>query len=221
MGTLQIISSTEDYLVVQKPPMLVCQSDSANSPTLFDQAVKVFPDDQLHLLTRIDQPVSGLVLLSKNKNFLKHFTQQQTAKKVVKSYLALVEGQWKYEQNCFNHFITKNQKARKANINDKGKGKSVESNIELLSTLDRYSLLRVQITSGKFHQIRAQLSYLGHPIKGDVKYRARRKNKDRYIMLHSHKISFACRNEQIELESPIPENDPLWNTALDAIEANH
>lgn len=208
-----IVISNSDFIVVDKAPMLVCQSSINTTPSLLEKISKEYPGESLHLLTRIDQPVSGLVLIGRSKDFIQHFHHLQQQGKTLKCYKAIVEGHWTHSTETFHHHLQKNTKHRKAFINEEGKGKAVETIISLEKKLERYSILNVRIRSGKFHQIRAHLAFLGHPIKGDVKYGARRKNKDRYILLHSSELIFDYKNTSFNIRSPLPEYDNLWKEA--------
>jgi 23S rRNA pseudouridine1911/1915/1917 synthase len=106
--------------------------------------------------------------------------------------------------------VKKNKKAYQSKKGQKGK-KAILS-YKTLARTDRYHLLDIDLLSGRFHQIRAQLSLIGCPIKGDVKYGARRANKDRSIHLHAWKISFVhpFNGESINITAPWPD-DPVWN----------
>ena len=89
--------------------------------------------------------------------------------------------------------------------------KELSSRFNTLLKLDRYSLLEIEMNSGRFHQLRSQCAHLGHPIKGDVKYGARRSNKNRSIHLHSYEIRFMSRSLKEEVfQADLPKNDDLW-----------
>ena len=210
-----ILSDTEHYLAVSKPSGLLSQaSKNEGEAHLIDQLdPRLYKS--LHLLTRIDRPVSGLCLLSKSKSFSKHYLNLQSMGKVNKSYLALVEKKLILNNETIRHLGLHDKKRHKTHItkNTDHKDKmSLVSQMNTLLVLDNYSLISVSITAGKFHQIRAQLSALGHPIKGDVKYGARRKNKDRSIHLHSAAINFENIDGQaVEITAGLPKNDDLWS----------
>jgi len=210
--TTDIIANEADYLIVSKKPGKLVQGDEGGNLSLLDEAAKIDGKSKLHLLTRLDRPVGGLVLFSKTKPFNTHYLAQQEGKMVSKEYLAIVEGKTE-EKFVLNHYHRQDSKYKKARIVDKEtKGyKAVTLECECIKKLERYSVLKLTLNSGKFHQIRAQLSFIGHPIKGDVKYGARRKNKDRSIYLHAHRISFTDLNkENREYVASPDKEDNLW-----------
>lgn len=209
----RIIADHDDHLVVNKAAGFASQSSrdplSPNLHGLLEDELKT----KLHLLTRLDQPVSGLCLLSKNQHFTRLINKAQEKGDITKQYLAIVEGRLELDNKTLVHYLMKNSKKRKAIVSDiSAKGmKEVESIANTLLVLDRYSLLAIKIKSGKFHQIRAQLAHIGHPVKGDVKYGARRSNKTRFIHLHSWKLDLRHPdNKELNYEAELPKNDDLW-----------
>ncbi len=169
----------------------------------------------VHLLSRVDRPVSGLLMLSTLPAFTKHYLKQQESEAIEKEYIAIVQGAWKEKDSevvLYHKHDTKNRKARISADPHSG-GTQVKMQLEQLRVLDNYSILKVTLITGRFHQIRACLSHLEHPIKGDVKYGARRKNPDRSIHLHSYKIRFVDRHgDKKEFDAPFPEGS-LWDLA--------
>lgn len=217
---LKKIAHTSDYLVVQKPPCMLSQSDinkdSENVVDLMTQQIK----KPLHLLTRLDRPVGGILILSKKKPFTKHYLRQQSEGIVVKTYIAIIEGKLEQESVDLEHYIIHDKKKRKTIVSDKplDNYKKVELAVERVEALDNYTIISVRLNTGRFHQIRAQLSHAGYPIKGDVKYGARRKNKDRSIYLHAHQIEFKDMDRQsVIYKASLPEEDTLWQLAAQKI----
>ena len=86
---------------------------------------------------------------------------------------------------------------------------------QIIKKLDRYSLLEIDLKTGRHHQIRSQLSLIGSTIKGDLKYGFDRSNKDGGIHLHARKLSFIhpVKKEEINIVAPVP-NDPIWNACV-------
>ena len=119
--------------------------------------------------------------------------------------------------NCTSHFLMllvlqKNQKANRTAVSDDNEdGDLSEMTYRLLGSSDNYHLLEVHLHTGRHHQIRAQLAAIGSPIKGDVKYGARRGNRDRSIHLHAWKLGFEhpISGERVELMAALPD-DPVW-----------
>lgn len=209
---LDLILETDDFLAVNKPNGLLSQSDRHNEENTHDLVRRKF-NKKAHLLTRLDRPVSGVLFFSKNKRFTQHFQGLQSEGLVEKQYLAFVQGKLVLENKEVNHFIYHDKKHFKARVSDTiiKNYNPCQAVISSVKVLDNYSAVSVKITNGQFHQIRAQLSFMGHTIKGDVKYGARRSNKDRSIHLHCQSISFkSLDGDTIEVKAPIPQTDNLW-----------
>ncbi len=203
---------------MQKPSTLPSQRDKTGDKSILDLA-EIYAKRKLQLLHRLDRPVSGVMLLSKEKNFTQHFTSLQEAGKVKKTYFALCakvdipkKGEW------LDH-IVKDARLKKAYIGKTDESKEAKLQYEVVHELDNYLLLKIILTSGKFHQIRAQLAHRKLFIKGDVKYGARRSNKDRSIHLHAYSIEIpaAEQYEAISLTSQPSAEDSLWKVVKDHI----
>lgn len=213
---VKIIARTSDYIVVQKPPCMLSQSDisqdSDNVVDIMTQQLK----RPLHLLTRLDRPVGGILILSKKKPFTKYYLRQQSEDLVEKRYLAIVEGKMDVATADWEHYMVHDKKKRKTFVSDKSldnynKGHLAVKRVEVL---DNYTIVSVKLNTGRFHQIRSQLSHAGYPIKGDVKYGARRKNKDRSIYLFAHQVKFRDMNRQaLSYQAILPKDDTLWQIA--------
>lgn len=211
MNNLNIIAECEDYLAVYKPSGMLSQG-AGEEGDLID-VLRKHGKKKLHLLSRLDRPVSGLAMVSKNQKFTKDYLSQQETERLTKTYIALVEGQYNMPETEIKHYAYHDKRKHKSVIcpQDHKYGQLLESTIKTLALLDNYSVVEIKITKGKFHQIRCQLSAEGHPVKGDVKYGARRKNKNRNIHLHSWKVDFKDLNgASISLLAGLPENDDLW-----------
>ncbi|MBT8190551.1 MAG: RNA pseudouridine synthase [Saprospiraceae bacterium] len=210
-----IVKNTKSYLAINKPPGWLSQSGRNSDISILEYYQSKNPG-KLHLLNRIDRPVSGMVLLSKTRAFTKSFVEAQNNNLVSKTYLAVVEGKVEVENNELEHWLVHDKRQMCSYITDQNNqhAKKCTLSFKRLGLFDRYSLLEITIRKGKFHQIRAQLSFYGHPIKGDVKYGARRGNRDRSIHLHSHKLKFENPvSETIQFTAPIWTGDSLWEAA--------
>ena len=158
--------------------------------------------------------MSGLTVFCKTSLFNKHLLSLQDKGQYQKTYLAIVEGLFKIDNPHFEGYHFHNKKLKKAYVGLEQKKNTVpiKMDIKPIQYLDRYTILKIGITRAKFHQIRAVLSFLGHSIKGDVKYGARRSNKDKTILLHSFRHRFYdLKMNEVEYEAPLPKNDNLWN----------
>jgi len=218
--SLEIIEETPRFVLINKAAGELSQADVNQTEESVLSILQGKFSSKVHVLTRLDRPVSGIMILSKSKRFIKHYTDLQEKNEVVKKYIAVVQGKYENESDTLQHFIYHDKKNRKARISEEeSQGyKSCELSIRRIKQLDNYTILEIKLTRGKFHQIRASLSHIGFPIKGDVKYGARRKNKDRSIGLHAYKISFKGLDNSIAtFQAPLPKNDKLWEVVNESL----
>lgn len=209
----KILLKNNQFIVFNKPSGLGIQPDKTGNKSLVDLA-EIYAKKKLFVTHRIDRPASGVVVLAKNSDCAASINGQFKNKEVQKTYLAIVKNVPKEKSRTLKHYLTKNEKVNKSFTSDTEipNSKLAELKYEVITQSDNYSLLKINLISGRHHQIRVQLSAIGSPIKGDVKYGARRGNKDRSIHLHAWKISFKhpIANEVVEVEAPLPD-DSLWN----------
>jgi len=165
----------------------------------------------LGTIHRLDRPTSGIVLFAKTSKSLTRMNDLFKNKKVQKTYYAITEDMPKKDKGAIISLLKKNQKQNKSYITKSDDGKKSELEYELIEKLQNYFLIKVKPKTGRHHQIRVQLSSIGCKIKGDVKYGAKRANKDKSICLHSYSISFVhpVKNELINLKCDFPKND-IW-----------
>ena len=165
------------------------------------------------VIHRLDRPTSGVVLFAKTSKALTRMNKLFQTKEVQKTYWAIVESKPNPSAGELTHYLTKNEQQNKsyANLREVSGSKHAELTYELKFTGDNYFLVEVDPKTGRHHQIRVQLSTIGSVIKGDVKYGAKRSNKDGSICLHARKVTFThpVSQEFIEIIAPVP-NDPLW-----------
>ena len=137
----------------------------------------------------------------------------QKNRKIKKTYYAITEKQPKKNSDKLTNFLKKNQTKNKSFVVDETdfKSKKAVLNYKIIKKLDNYFLLEIILETGRHHQIRCQLSDIGCPIKGDVKYGAKRPNKDRSICLHSNKIEFIHPVTKKKLTiTAQPPNSNIW-----------
>ncbi len=165
----------------------------------------------LGTIHRLDRPTSGIVLFAKTSKSLSRMNELFKNKKVQKTYFAVTEDKPNKEKGVIISLLKKNQKQNKSYITKLDDGKKSELEYELIEKLQNYFLIKVKPKTGRHHQIRVQLSSIGCKIKGDIKYGAKRANKDKSICLHSYSISFVhpVKNELINLKCDFPKND-IW-----------
>lgn len=218
---LNILYEDNHIIAVNKRPSDIVQGDKTGDKPLSD-FVKLYlkkkynkPGDAfLGVVHRIDRPVSGVLLFAKTSKALTRLNKLFQDREINKTYWAVVKNQPSDVQNKLVHFLKKNSKKNKSfalKKEEKGFLRS-ELDYKLIKKLDRYFLLEVKPKTGRHHQIRVQLSSIGCPIKGDVKYGFDRTNKDASIHLHARKIEFLhpVQKTKIEIIAPTPPNDPIW-----------
>lgn len=163
---------------------------------------------------RIDRPTSGIVIFAKTSKALMRLNKMFQDKEIQKIYWAIVKNPPKNKEGKLVHYLKKNEAKNKSFAQEtmfQG-AKIAELTYKIIFDFDNYFLLEILPKTGRHHQIRVQLSEMGCPIKGDLKYGFNRSNKDASISLHARKISFLhpVRKEQMEVVAPVPSDDPLW-----------
>ena len=168
----------------------------------------------LGVVHRLDRPVSGVVLFARTSKALSRLNEMFREKKVQKTYWAVVKNKPQNPSDTLIHFLLKNQAKNKSKAFSREGNHALRSELsyQLIKSLDKYHLIEVIPKTGRHHQIRVQLSKIGCPIKGDVKYGFDRTNKDKSIHLHARKIDFVhpVKKEPISITAPTPK-DVLWN----------
>ncbi len=216
---LEILYEDNHLIAVFKPAGILVQSDGSDAPVLMDM-VKAFikvrdqkPGDVfLGLIHRLDRNVSGIILFAKTSKGASRLAKQVRERKVKKVYHALVEGVLEHETQKLTHFITKNRVDKKAiaTLKPQEGGKEAILRYKIVKRFAEKTLIEVHLQTGRFHQIRAQLSAIGHPILGDYKYGATQKLYGRAIGLCSTTFAFttATNPQEIVLTIPYPKD---WN----------
>lgn len=163
---------------------------------------------------RLDRPTSGIVVFAKTSKALPRLNKLFAEKEAKKTYWAVVKNLPEKQQDTLIHWMKRNPKQNKSYANTKEVPDSKKAILEynLIKTLDNFYLLEVDLKTGRHHQIRSQLSAIGSPIKGDLKYGSDRSNSDGSIHLHSRRLSFIhpVKKEMLELVAPPPQ-DAVWN----------
>lgn len=214
-SSFQIVDDQSDFIIINKNNGIAVQvTDNENEKKDLETHLKEIYGENIFVLNRIDQPVSGLIIFGKSREFTKAFTELLKERLVKKTYLALVSGHPNSEPTELIHFIKKlHNRAQTADEPIDESFKEAILKYTKIQSFDNYHLLQIELKTGRFHQIRAQLATVELPIKGDIKYGSRRPNLNRSIGLHSHKLSFVhpITKEAFKYEAPLPNNDILWS----------
>ena len=215
-----ILDHNNQFIVAVKPGGMSSAPDQTGHANLKNM-LEAYSKHDLHIITRTDRPVSGLSLFAKSQNAARDLSNQIKENKISKSYLAIVENAPKEESGELVHYLFKGRSNKSIIVDESHK--SAKKSILTYSTiakLDNYTVLKIELKTGRFHQIRSQLAHIGCPIKGDVKYGARRKNKDRSIYLHAYELSFDHPvTKERKAYSVMPDvTDSLWKAAQPYLE---
>ena len=164
---------------------------------------------------RLDRPVGGLVVFAKTSKALSRLNDMFRNGEVEKTYWALSRNIPKPPEGRLEHYITTTEKNNKsyASLNERKGAKRAVLTYRLLGSSDRYNLIEVRLETGRKHQIRVQLSAIGCPIKGDLKYGDKRSNPDGSISLIARRIRFIhpVSGKEIDVTAPLP-TDNLWQS---------
>jgi 23S rRNA pseudouridine1911/1915/1917 synthase len=216
-----ILYEDNHLLIVNKHCGDLVQSDPDGTEAIEDQIKAMIkirdhkPDAVfLGVVHRIDRPVSGAVIFAKSSKALARLNEMIRLGEIKKSYWAITESRPAEEEGELRHWIARDPKSNRsrAHVRPKGDAKEALLNYTVLGASTNYTLLEVDLKTGRHHQIRAQLSAIGCSIKGDLKYGAKRSNKDGGISLHSRRVEFAhpVGGKLISVTAPVPKNDNLW-----------
>ncbi|MCF1192783.1 RNA pseudouridine synthase [Mangrovimonas sp. AS39] len=217
---LQILFEDNHIIVVNKRAGDIVQGDKTGDKPL-SEVVKSYIKETynkpgnvyLGVVHRLDRPTTGIVLFSKTSKALPRLNKLFAEKEAKKTYWALVKQPPQKSSDRLVHWLKKNPKNNKSTAFTKEikDGKKAILNYRTLKTLDNYTLLEIDLETGRHHQIRSQLASIGCPIKGDLKYGFDRSNPDASIHLHARKLEFEhpVKKDWVVIEAPLP-NDPLW-----------
>ncbi len=226
---MEVIYEDNHIIAVNKTCNEIVQGDKTGDTPL-SETVKAYIKGKynkpgevfLGVTHRLDRPTSGVVLFARTSKALtrlnemfkeKSKVESRKSKAITKTYWAIVQGAPKVPEACLENYLTRNEQLNKSFIAKPG---AKEAKLAILSykTLvkgEHYTLLEVNLETGRHHQIRCQLAAIGCPIKGDLKYGAKRSNPDGGICLHARKIEFIhpVKKENICITASVP-NDSLW-----------
>ena len=216
-----ILYEDNHLLVVNKHCGDLVQPDPSGESALEDQIKQYIKQRDakpgavfLGVVHRIDRPVSGAVLFAKTSKALVRLNEMLREGRIRKVYWALTERTPDPEAGELRHYILRDARTNRSRAltAPKGDAKLARLRYETLGVSDRYTLLGIELLTGRHHQIRAQLAAVGCPIRGDLKYGARRSLPGGSISLHSRSVEFdhPVRHEPVSVTAPVPAGDALW-----------
>jgi len=204
----KIIFENADYVVVNKAATVSTVRDKTGHTSVQNSLEDIYKRPT-YPITRLDKVVSGACLFALSKEAAAEISNKQSRQEIKKEYIAIVEGKVAVRQQELSSYIRKQGNKSKIYKDEQSNTKKARLHYKVIKHLDHYSIVLVTLETGRFHQIRAQLADMGHPIKGDVKYGAKRKNRDRSIHLHSWRITIGG----IGHAAPLPDHDSTWEIA--------
>lgn len=211
-----LIYKDHQLIAFNKPAGLPIQADKTGDYSLL-QLAQAYVKHPLQLLHRLDRPASGITLFAQKQRAALLLRKQWEEGAVQKTYLAFTAHRPVAEKGTLLHFLGKSRHQNRSRaFDDKAPHrKRAELKYRIIGSTDRYYLWEIQLITGRHHQIRAQLSAINCPIKGDVKYGARRGNRNRSIHLHAWKLRFSHPTtlQRQEIIAPLPLQDALWQEA--------
>ncbi len=219
---LQVLFEDNHIIVVNKRVGDIVQGDKTGDKPLSD-VVKEYLKEKynkpgaafLGVVHRLDRPTTGIVVFAKTSKALTRLNELFKNRETQKTYWAVVKNKPPKTEDNLVHYLKKNEKnnTSKAHIREVPESKMASLDYKIIATLQNYFALEINLHTGRHHQIRAQLSAIGCPIKGDLKYGFDRSNPDGGIHLHARKLVFVhpVSKEILTIIAPTP-NDVIWNS---------
>ena len=220
---MKVLYEDNHIIIVNKQAGEIVQGDKTGDTPL-SETVKQYIKEAyakpgavfLGVVHRLDRPVSGVVVFAKTSKALARLNAMFAKHdEVKKTYWALTKKRPKEEKGTLTNWLVRNEKQNKSYAYDAERPNSKKAilNYRVIGASERYTLIEVELLTGRHHQIRCQLAKMGCPIKGDLKYGAERSNPDGSISLLARRVEFIhpVSKEKITIEAPLP-NDSLWQS---------
>lgn len=219
-NNLQVLYEDNHIIAINKRVGDIVQGDKTGDKPLSD-VVKEYIKDKynkpgevfLGVVHRLDRPTTGIVIFARTSKALTRLNELFKNRETQKTYWAVVKKKPESNTGVLEHFLKRNEKTNtsKAHTKEVPESKKASLDYTVIKELNNYFALEINLHTGRHHQIRAQLSAIGSPIKGDLKYGFDRSNPDGGIHLHARKLIFVhpVLKENIEIIAPVPE-DVVW-----------
>ncbi|MEO1513814.1 MAG: RNA pseudouridine synthase [Bacteroidota bacterium] len=214
-----VLYKNNQLIALHKPAGMAVQDDPSQDVSLM-QLAEIYCKKKLRLIHRIDRPASGLVLFAKSASAAAALSEQFQNRSIQKHYLALTKNALPDKEGQLHHHLSKNSRNNKSIAHQEAGPQTKEAKLhyQWLGKSDFYHLWQIELLTGRHHQIRAQLAAMDCPIKGDVKYGARRRNPDRSIHLHAWKLQFEhpTSGESVLITAP-PPDEAIWKAFAEVL----
>lgn len=217
---MQVVYEDNHLIIVYKESGEIVQGDKTGDVPL-SEVVKAYIKTKyqkpgnvfLGVVHRLDRPVAGLVVFARTSKALSRLNEMFRKGEVKKTYWAIVQQRPRKETGELEHWLMRNEQQNKsyAYAKERPDAKKAVLKYQVIGTSERYTLLQVGLLTGRHHQIRCQLAAIGCPIKGDLKYGAKRSNADGSISLLAREIAFVhpVSKATVKVTAPLPK-DNLW-----------
>ena len=217
---LQVLYEDNHIIAVNKRVGDIVQGDKTGDKPLSD-VVKEYIKDKynkpgevfLGVVHRLDRPTTGIVIFARTTKALTRLNELFKNRETQKTYWAVVKNKPEQKSATLVHYLKRNEKSNtsKAHSKEVPESKMASLDYTIIKELNNYTALEINLHTGRHHQIRSQLSAIGSPIKGDLKYGFYRSNPDGGIHLHARKLNFVhpVTKEAIQIIAPVPE-DVIW-----------
>lgn len=220
-SNLQVLHEDNHLIVVNKRVGDIVQGDKTGDKPL-SEVVKEYIKEKynkpgevfLGVVHRLDRPTTGIVAFARTSKALSRMNELFSNRETQKTYWAVVKNKPEKSKDKLVHYLKRNEKnnTSKAHLKEVPDSKLASLEYQIIKELNNYTALEIELHTGRHHQIRAQLSAIGSPIKGDLKYGFDRSNPDGGIHLHARKLHFIhpVSKEEITIIAPTPD-DVIWN----------
>lgn len=221
-SNLQVLHEDNHIIVINKRVGDLVQGDKTGDKPL-SEIVKEYIKEKynkpgevfLGVVHRLDRPTTGIVIFAKTSKALTRLNELFSKRETQKTYWAVVKNKPPKNEDTLVHYLKRNEKSNssKAHIKEVPESKRASLDYKITKELNNYFALEINLHTGRHHQIRSQLSAIGCPIKGDLKYGFDRSNPDGGIHLHAQKLAFIhpVSKEELVLLAPTP-NEVIWNS---------
>lgn len=218
---MEILYEDNHIIIVNKRAGEIVQGDKTGDEPLSETLKRYIKERDakpgnvfIGVVHRLDRPVSGVVMFAKTSKALSRLNAMFASGDVHKTYWAVSRNEPAQAEATLTHYISTVERNNKsyASLTPKEGAKKAMLSYRLIARSERYNLLEVNLMTGRKHQIRVQLSAIGCPVKGDLKYGDKRSNPDGSISLHARRIQFVhpVSQKQIDVTAPVPAGDTLW-----------